>query len=1775
MKTGEKAFFSSARQDILPDHTGEDSCYVYARIVRAGGGILKKNRIRKRRIKRNCRFRTLFVTVLMAISFAVQAAGNGTFLSAEAVYAAEQTDVNGVRAGSPVDDSGTGAGEEAKESVPAEDAGRGGTMTGGAADLPGEGSGSSSREKAGEEEADTAGTDTTEAGQAQTAETVQAAEVENPDNAGNRQEGNPENTPEARQDPDTQQAQVQDSGNHQDRDAENGDPAADSAGAEPGGGESNAADPGRDQSDGRDNTAGTGAAGEEGTPLESAQDSAQQADTAQQAEIVPEEWLTAQEAKLAFRSATRGASSGLSKAVVVSKGTYIDYVALGLGPDMDGHITHTSLINVRDEDGNAYVGVCVVPDDRGWNKGSTLPDVKRLTDATLIRLYYYTFLNDFGVELAQSRGFGDISEEAAIAACHEAMAMRYADLAGIEYDRPNVGKDLRSLVKAYQNAVASKPLPDPDKVLIYICARKRVDGHWRQSYILGRIADDDVSSVVLVKTSADADMQAGLSAYCLHQTAAGGTVNFRLYKDSSCTQQAETYSDPEMTTKLDPIPVGLNSKNGLSNRTEFYCDPGTYYLKELTTPKGYQEAAKPFGPYTLEEGKGLTMRISNTPVYAKAGICKLDSKTKEPVEGAKFGLYSEREDAQNKETPDAVLTTGADGRSNTANVLAGRTYYVREIEAPSDYLEDSSVRQLAVADSFSQVKWTEISNVPREGKIRVSKTSSDPEADYSPYSLAGAVYTVYNKSGKAVGTVKTGADGTSSELTVRIGKYTVRETTPSPGFKLDPRTYEAEVRENDLTTVQSVEEPRRGKIVVRKYSSMEKDKKEPDTMPIAGAVYTLYKSEEDARENRAAAGTFVIREDGSSNVVEMLVGRKYYIRETKTPEGYLPDEEIHVVDVREFEATVKAESEDRLIFGGVEAAKLDLETAKGIPLGGATLEGAVFRIFNDGERSVYAGDQKILPGAEAMTLQTDAEGRLKTEDHALSYGEYRIEEITPPEGYTLRGAEPVRFRIREDGLIVDLTDRTQTCIHNAVKRGDIALRKLNGYTQRRMAGVTFEITGFDHEGNAIEKHRFTTDRNGNYESTAAWQAAQTPQSAFLLGTAAAPQDQSAAAAAGSQTDDRPAAGGTGQDQTRSGRLWFGLGTEPDDSMGALPYGEYHIEEIEGENNRGMKMLSEDIFVYADRMTIDLGNVENTLKPVLETELVDENGDHFTGCDGMVTLTDTVTYSGMEDYIGQEVTFRGVICVKETGEPLKVDGKPVETSRVKKILSPSGAVELRFTFDASGVKDRTLVCCEYAYEGDVAESLTDSGNPDDGTPAGEPQDEKPSGENPSGGNPSDEQPADGPQTDKPGDPSQKPREIASHTDLDDEAQTVHLVSIETKAEDVKTGMHIGMASDGAVAVDHVTCDGLIPGADYRVTGVLVDKSTGRPLLDRKGKEVTAEASFRAKAVKESVDLTFRYDASLLDGTTVVAFERLYFKGALPPGAPDPETPVAVHEDPDDEDQSVHYPQIRTLATGEDGTSKTVQAGSRCTVIDHVSWKNLIPGRSYRLQGALVCKDDGKPVMDGENAVTAQTVLTPTSEDGTSDLTFIFDASSMSGDLRAVAFEDLYLLPGGQDGDSENSGGETGDSDAGSPSDSDLEGQDSNKKDDEEEAPVTIPTDGLLIASHRDINDADQTVLLQKPDEPVKPAEPEKPTEPEKPAEPEKTERTGNTGRAGGSTTVRRKVTPASPDTVSVTSSGPRTGDETNILVFLLPALAAAAGAAGILLWKKKKGKNQEL
>ena len=308
-----------------------------------------------------------------------------------------------------------------------------------------------------------------------------------------------------------------------------------------------------------------------------------------------EEWMTASEFRRAYSSVSLGAgalgASTLSGAKIVSKESEIDYEDLGIGAEGNGHINHTTPINVRDQQGNDYTGLCVVPDDRGWPKGTVLPDVRRVTDAVMIKLYYYTMLDSYGEDLARSKGFSN-TRKTAMAACHEAMSMRYAELAGIEYDRPNLSSGFRSLVSAYRSGVSSKPVPDQDRVFVYISGRTQSSGHWMQAYVFGRMEEEEEekpSSITLIKTSSDPDMRNSYSEYyCLHETASGGTVDFRMYEDKACTKRVHVYTGPTMTVEIDPIQVGHNGKSGLWNQSIFYCAPGTYYLKEVNTPKGYQ-----------------------------------------------------------------------------------------------------------------------------------------------------------------------------------------------------------------------------------------------------------------------------------------------------------------------------------------------------------------------------------------------------------------------------------------------------------------------------------------------------------------------------------------------------------------------------------------------------------------------------------------------------------------------------------------------------------------------------------------------------------------------------------------------------------------------------------------------------------------------------------------------------------------------------------------------------------------------------------------------------------------------------------------------------------------------------------------------------------------------------------------------------------------------------------------------------------------------------------
>ena len=222
-------------------------------------------------------------------------------------------------------------------------------------------------------------------------------------------------------------------------------------------------------------------------------------------------------------------------------------------------------------------------------------------------------------------------------------------------------------------------------------------------------------------------------------------------------------------------------------------------------------------------------------------------------------------------------------------------------------------------------------------------------------------------------------------------------------------------------------------------------------------------------------------------------------------------------------------------------------------------------------------------------------------------------------------------------------------------------------------------------------------------------------------------------------------------------------------------------------------------------------------------------------------------------------------------------------------------------------------------------------------------------------------------------------------------------------------------DKVTLTDTVSYTGLVPGKEYKVTGVLMDKETGEKLLVD-SKEITAETVFVPETKNGSVDVTFIFDATGLHGKEIVVFEDLYRENVL----------LATHADINDEGQTVKIknPEIGTKATAD---GKKEITADKITITDVVSYKDLTPGKEYKLTGMLMNKaTNDKLLIDGKE-ITAEATFTPKAPTGEVEMTFTFDARELTAETEVVVFETLYR-------------------------------------------------DGIEIAVHADINDKDQTVRI---------------------------------------------------------------------------------------------------
>ena len=955
-----------------------------------------------------------------------------------------------------------------------------------------------------------------------------------------------------------------------------------------------------------------------------------------------------------------------------------------------------------------------------------------------------------------------------------------------------------------------------------------------------------------------------------------------------------------------------------------------------------------FGYFYNPVGSVNLKKTSANPAISDGNSCY-------SLKDAVYGVYGDSGCTDQR----ATLTTDEGGNSNSVDLSPG-TYWVKEISAPKGFALDTIAHQITI--NGGQNTTVELQDMPQADPVTIvlGKVDKDTNANkpQGSASLAGAEFTVKYYDGlhdtdpaeqglTAVRTwvLQTDEDGycdLSKEYKVAgdefyyngtknpaipIGTITIQETKAPEGYLIDTTVFVQKITvDNDGERLTTYNQPVIKEQVIRGGVKIQKRDYENGSTPqgngnFANAEISIINNGANAvyvNGNTYEPGqtvlTMVTDSTGlAQTAADALPHGDYMWKETKAPAGYLISgvtegtfvirENGVIVDLSAADKGVN----DKVIRGGVKIQKRDYETEDTTPMGSATLAGAEVNIVTTNDNPVIVNGVTYTKGQVVTKLTTDENGCAQTTADLLPSGTYSAVEIKAPQGYLLAGVIIQNFTISKNGEIVDLSAK-DTSFKDKVKRGDFELRKIDSETQESMDGVSFDITNVT----TGEKHRFTTDENGYYSSKNDWN----------------PHSQNTN-------------GGGAEDG-----LWFGQTTggamaAVDDSLGALPYGVYLIDEVEGINNAGKEMFHGYLYIRRNNVTINMGNIENygdAPEITVNTKVKDPATDtQYSKAQKDLTVVDEVSLDGLIP--GREYTIEGTLMDKETRKPiLTADDKEVTAKTTFTATNVTQVIEMTYTLDASDLAGKSIVAFEKVYY--------------------------------------------------------RGKEVAAHESITDKDQTIYFPEISTSLTDDVTGGHMAEAAENMSLTDTVNYKGLRPGKEYVLKGILMDKATGKELLIN-GEKVTQELRFTPDDTDGSVDMTFTFDGSALAGKAVVAFESCLYDGKE----------IAVHHDIDSEEQTVHIPEIETKLTNDKTGTHEALAEKEMSLTDIVPYHNLIPGKEYTMKGVLMDKATGKELLINGEKVTKEVTFTPEKADGTVELTFTFDGSSLAG-KSVVAFEDCY-------------------------------------------------------------------------------------------------------------------------------------------------------------------------
>lgn len=860
------------------------------------------------------------------------------------------------------------------------------------------------------------------------------------------------------------------------------------------------------------------------------------------------------------------------------------------------------------------------------------------------------------------------------------------------------------------------------------------------------------------------------------------------------------------------------------------------------------------------------------------------------IEGIKFTL-----------TGNGLTYTGVTDSKGVflkSNIPAG-TYTVTE-ESIDKYVPQKSQTVTVRGGETATVNFD---NILKKFRVKVVKSDMEEGTAQGDASLAGATYGLY-KGDELIAKYTTDSNASfTTDYFVCDTDWTLRELDASEGYLVnstvykvgaDPKLYTIEY---NTTNNEVKEQVIKGNIAIIKHTD---DGSTQIETPEKGAEFQIYlksagsfvNADEDERD------TIVCDEDGFVSS-KMLPYGVYTVHQTK---GWDGREKIKDFDVfiNSDGKTYKFLINNSNFESYVKVVKLDAETGKQI-----AYSGAGFKIYDsEGHRVTM---QFTYPEVTSIhTFYTNSEGYLITPE-TLPYGDYTLVEVEAPYGYVL-DSTPIPFSITQENSSTDTgvtvvkvkaKDMPQKGIIEISKTGEVfaSVTETEGmyspvYNVQGLPGTVFQIyaaediTTLDgtvraYQGELVDE--ITTDKDGKAKSKELYLGKYTviektategfynPNEQYDVELTYAGQNVSVTSTALSLYNERQKvtislAKELEQDET------FGIGMNGE--IQSVQFGIYANEDITSAD--GSVIPKDALITYAS---------------------CDENGNINFSCDLPIgfkwyakeiatdehyVLSDD-KYEFNTEYQGQEV--QTIEIAVNDGEPIAneliygtVKGIKTDRETGKTI---EGAVFGLFRSDETEFTEENAVL--------TAESDKDGIFTFDNVPYGE-------------WIVKELYPAE----------NYLPSDDIHHITVSEDEQIIEINAVNDMIPELKTTATMGGEKEVDVQ-DKITIDDiveykhLVPGKEYILKGVLMNKATNKPFTVD-GKEITSEVSFVPEKPNGEVKVSFTFDASgIKENTEIVVFETLYLDG----------TELAAHADIEDEGQTVTItvPVPETPDTGD--------------------------------------------------------------------------------------------------------------------------------------------------------------------------------------------------------------------------------------------------------------------